>query len=131
MYCRYRHNNHPHLILRPIKEEQLLDQPIIYLFHDVLTDSEIEEIKSLASPRVCHTEIEYKIDGRCPLNEILILQLQRAVVRDLTTNTFKPADYRICKRYTKDIFIVVVVYINHRLYIIFELFFMKLLVIYE
>ena len=27
-------------------------------------------------------------------------QLQRAVVRDASTNTFKPADYRISKRYS-------------------------------
>ncbi|CAF0822451.1 unnamed protein product [Rotaria sp. Silwood1] len=74
LFCRYRHNNHPYLILQPIKEEQLLDQPAIYLFHDIISDSNIEEIKSLALPR-----------------------LQRAVVRDSTTNTFKPADYRICK----------------------------------
>ncbi|CAF4241633.1 unnamed protein product [Rotaria sp. Silwood2] len=74
LFCRYRHNNHPYLILKPIKEEQLLDQPAIYLFHDIMSDKHIEEIKSLALPR-----------------------LQRAVVRDSATDTFKPADYRICK----------------------------------
>ncbi|CAF1557002.1 unnamed protein product, partial [Adineta steineri] len=72
LFCRYRHNNHPSLILRPVKEEQLLDQPAIFLFHDVVSNSDVEEIKSLASPR-----------------------LQRAVVRDFVTDTFKPADYRI------------------------------------
>ncbi|CAF1051482.1 unnamed protein product [Adineta steineri] len=74
LFCRYRHNNHPSLILRPVKEEQLLDQPAIFLFHDVVSNSDVEEIKSLASPR-----------------------LQRAVVRDFVTDTFKPADYRISK----------------------------------
>ena len=52
LFCRYRHNNHPLLILRPVKEEQVLDQPAIYLFHDVVGDAEIDEIKSLASPKV-------------------------------------------------------------------------------
>ena len=28
-----------------------------------------------------------------------VFQLQRAVVRDFVTDTFKPADYRISKRY--------------------------------
>ncbi|UJR10274.1 hypothetical protein I4U23_014481 [Adineta vaga] len=74
LFCRYRHNNHPSLILRPVKEEQLLDQPAIFLFHDVVNHADIEEIKSLASPK-----------------------LQRAVVRDFATDTFKPADYRISK----------------------------------
>lgn len=50
--CRYRHNNHPYLILRPVKEEQVLDKPVVYLFHDVVNDREIAMIKSLALPRV-------------------------------------------------------------------------------
>ncbi len=53
LFCRYRHNNHPYLVLQPVKEEQVLDQPAIYLFHDVVRDSDVEEIKSLALPKVC------------------------------------------------------------------------------
>jgi hypothetical protein len=30
-----------------------LDEPAIFLFHDVVSDKDIEEIKALASPRVC------------------------------------------------------------------------------
>ncbi|CAF1520910.1 unnamed protein product, partial [Adineta steineri] len=41
LFCRYRHNNHPSLILRPVKEEQLLDQPAIFLFHDVVSNSDV------------------------------------------------------------------------------------------
>lgn len=52
LFCRYRHNNHPYLILRPIKEEQVLDSPVVFLYHDVVTDKEIDEIKALAMPRV-------------------------------------------------------------------------------
>ncbi|CAF4031981.1 unnamed protein product [Rotaria sp. Silwood2] len=37
LFCRYRHNNHPYLILGPVKEEQLLDEPAIFLFHDIVT----------------------------------------------------------------------------------------------
>ncbi|CAF1329145.1 unnamed protein product [Adineta ricciae] len=54
LFCRYRHNNHPLLILRPVKEEQVLDQPAIFLFHDVVSDAEIAEIKSLASPKIAN-----------------------------------------------------------------------------
>lgn len=74
LFCRYRHNNHPYLILRPIKEEQVLDKPVLYLYHDVVNDREINEIKALASPR-----------------------LQRATARNLETNKFEPATYRISK----------------------------------
>lgn len=53
LFCRYRHNNHPYLLLQPAKEEQVLDEPVVFLFHDILTDSDIAEIQSLALPRVC------------------------------------------------------------------------------
>ena len=53
LFCRYRHNHHPYLILQPVKEEQLLDQPAIFLFHDIISHADIEKIKSLASPKVC------------------------------------------------------------------------------
>ncbi|CAF3839777.1 unnamed protein product [Rotaria magnacalcarata] len=74
LFCRYRHNKHPYLIFRPVKEEQVLDEPGVFLFHDVVSDSDIEKIKALAAPR-----------------------LQRALIRNTATNTMTPADYRISK----------------------------------
>jgi prolyl 4-hydroxylase len=53
LFCRYRHNNHPYLVIQPVKEEQLLDHPAIFLYHDVVSNSDVEQIKSLASPKVC------------------------------------------------------------------------------
>jgi hypothetical protein len=44
--------------LQPAKEEQILDEPAIFLFHDVLNNKDIEEIKRLAVPRVCINERE-------------------------------------------------------------------------
>jgi prolyl 4-hydroxylase len=52
LLCRYRHNNHPYLLWRPIKEEQLFDEPPIFLYHDIISDKDIHQIKSLAMPRV-------------------------------------------------------------------------------
>ncbi|CAF3797737.1 unnamed protein product [Rotaria magnacalcarata] len=75
LFCRYRHNNHPYLILIPVKEEKVLDEPAVFLFHDVVSDSDIEKIKALAVPR-----------------------LQRALVRNPGTNTMTPTNYRISKR---------------------------------
>ncbi|CAF3338903.1 unnamed protein product [Rotaria socialis] len=74
LFCRYRHNNHPYLILRPVKEEQLFDEPTILLFHDVVSDTDIEKIKVLATP-----------------------QLRRSLIANATTNTGTPVDYRVSK----------------------------------
>ncbi|CAF4897299.1 unnamed protein product [Rotaria socialis] len=70
LFCRYRHNNHPYLLLRPVKEEQVLDEPAVFLFHDVVSDSDIEKVKALAIPR-----------------------LKRALVRDTATGGVKQADF--------------------------------------
>ncbi|CAF4699350.1 unnamed protein product [Rotaria socialis] len=46
LFCRYRHNNHPYLIFRPVKEEKVLDEPAVFLFYDVVSDSDIEKNQS-------------------------------------------------------------------------------------
>jgi hypothetical protein len=56
--CRYHHNNHPYLIIQPVKQEQLIDRPAIFLFHDVVSDSDINRIKQLAEPLVSNRERE-------------------------------------------------------------------------
>jgi aminopeptidase C len=38
--------------LRPVKEEQVFDEPIILLFHDVVSNTDIEKMKELAIPQV-------------------------------------------------------------------------------
>ena len=53
LFCRYRHNNHPYLILQPIKEEQVLDEPVVYVFHDIISNNDIQQIKELATSHVC------------------------------------------------------------------------------
>ncbi|CAF1032961.1 unnamed protein product, partial [Rotaria sordida] len=75
LVCRYRHNNHPYLLWMPIKEEQLFDKPEILLYHDIIRNADIDEIKSLATPR-----------------------LQRAVVVvNSESSKQAPVDYRISK----------------------------------
>ncbi|CAF3704453.1 unnamed protein product [Rotaria socialis] len=74
LFCRYRHNNHPYLILRPVREEQLLNDPAVYLYHDIISDKDIDEIKKLALPR-----------------------LRRAVVQNPKTAELEPANYRVSK----------------------------------
>ena len=54
LFCRYHNNNnHPWLIIGPVKQEQVHDNPAIYLIHDIISNSDMNEIKSLAAPKVC------------------------------------------------------------------------------
>lgn len=54
--CRYvRH--HPILYLQPAKEETVHHNPDIFLYHDVLSDKEMDTIKSLATPKVSTFQI--------------------------------------------------------------------------
>ena len=51
--CFMKDNNHPLLLLQPIKVEELKKDPYMVLFHDFFNDHEIENTKELAKPRVC------------------------------------------------------------------------------
>jgi prolyl 4-hydroxylase len=49
--CRYI-NYHPFLYIAPVKEEIVFDDPKMWLYHDVITDKQIETMKRLAFPKV-------------------------------------------------------------------------------
>ena len=51
LFCRYI-NYHPSLIIAPVKEEIIYDQPKIWVFHDVITNKQIGIMKKLAFPKV-------------------------------------------------------------------------------
>lgn len=68
----YYNRNRPTQVLRPVKVETLNSDPDLYLFHDVISESEIELIKKLAKP-----------------------QLKRAFVTNTDTGKEFKADYRI------------------------------------
>lgn len=72
--CRYVHNNVPFLRLMPLKEEEAHLSPRIVLYRDVMYDSEIDLIKSMAQPR-----------------------LRRATVQNYKTGELEVANYRISK----------------------------------
>lgn len=71
--CRYIHYN-PFLYISPVKEELMHIDPNIWMYHDVISDSQIEIMKKLATPR-----------------------LQRAIVRNPITGVMETADYRVSK----------------------------------
>lgn len=53
LFCRYQDGNrNPHLLLKPIKEEDEWDSPNIVRYLDFLSNEEIEKIKELAKPKV-------------------------------------------------------------------------------
>jgi hypothetical protein len=49
--CRYI-SYHPALKIAPVKEELMYDDPPIWLYHDVISESQIQIMKSLALPNV-------------------------------------------------------------------------------
>ena len=53
LFCRY-YDNHrnPMYLLSPVKQEDEWDRPYIVRYHDIISHSEIEKVKSLAKPRV-------------------------------------------------------------------------------
>ena len=50
--CRYVTNTVPYFFIQPIKMEEALMNPKIVIYHDVITDEEIDTLKKLSQPRV-------------------------------------------------------------------------------
>ena len=51
LFCYY-DNNRPEILLKPVKVEIINLHPSLYLFHDVVTDKEINHVIKLARPKV-------------------------------------------------------------------------------
>lgn len=72
--CRYSVGKSPYLLIGPMKEEEVFLQPRIVLYHDFLSDREVETVKRLATPR-----------------------FKRATVQNYKTGELETASYRISK----------------------------------
>jgi len=70
----YTNNNHPALVIAPLKLEQLAVVPELVRLYDFVTDAEIELIKELSTP-----------------------QLKRATVHNIKTGELEHAIYRVSK----------------------------------
>jgi len=70
--CRYVTNNVPYFFIQPIKMEEALLKPRIVVYHDVISDEEIETVKRLAQPRVRQIKI-FKIFTQMPVRRNNIL----------------------------------------------------------
>ncbi len=52
LYCNYAKSKSAFLRLQPVKQEVISLQPKIVIYHDIISDEEIETIKYLAKPKV-------------------------------------------------------------------------------
>ncbi|XP_034024242.1 prolyl 4-hydroxylase subunit alpha-3 [Thalassophryne amazonica] len=52
LFCDYFTNGSPGFLLMPVRREVLSRQPYVVLYHDFVTDTEAEELKRLAQPRL-------------------------------------------------------------------------------
>jgi prolyl 4-hydroxylase len=63
LHCRYvRH--HPMFYIRPLKEEIAYFNPRIVIIHDAISDSEIELVKELATPRLARATVQNSLTGK-------------------------------------------------------------------
>jgi len=52
LYCNYGVSKSAFLKLQPVKQEFISLNPRIVIFHDIISDEEIETIKNMAKPKV-------------------------------------------------------------------------------
>ena len=63
MMCRYNFGKHDFLRIGPLKEEEVFLSPRIVLFHNFLTNSEVDTIKSMAAPRFKRATVQNYLTG--------------------------------------------------------------------
>ncbi|KAI8044901.1 prolyl 4-hydroxylase subunit alpha-1 [Drosophila gunungcola] len=57
LHCRYNTTTSPFLILAPLKMEEISLEPYIVVYHDILPDKDIEQLKRLAEPKLKPTQV--------------------------------------------------------------------------
>ena len=57
MFCRYSSGHHPFLLIGPIKEEEVYLNPRIVVFHDLISECEINTIKEMTLPRFLRSQV--------------------------------------------------------------------------
>jgi len=74
LMCRYTTGRHLYLLIGPVKEEEVYLNPRIVIYHEMVSDREIDTIKELAIPR-----------------------FKRATVQNYKTGELETANYRVSK----------------------------------
>jgi len=60
LFCDFFTNNNPMLLLQPVKREVMSLRPRVVLYHDFITDKEVEDVKRLAQPGVSALNLQLK-----------------------------------------------------------------------
>ena len=58
-FCRYLHHSNPYLKMGPFKEEKLSTLPYAVIFQDILTEKEMEFLKTTSAPQLSRTRVSY------------------------------------------------------------------------
>jgi hypothetical protein len=64
--CQYR-RHHPIFYINPLREEVLNANPRIVVYHNAVTDKEIERVREMATPRVIVSFFKYFVNEFCNL----------------------------------------------------------------
>lgn len=97
LHCRYTSNNNSYLLLQPFKEEQLSLDPEILVYHDVISDKDMELFKELAVPLLARATVmnpksgaletaSYRVSKSAWLKDTFHPRIARAsqIIKDVT-----------------------------------------------
>ncbi|KAG8244327.1 Prolyl 4-hydroxylase, alpha polypeptide [Homalodisca vitripennis] len=87
--CRYVHYNKTTLRLRPFRAEELQLDPPVLLFHDLISDAEIEEIYRLSIPELHKSEVltedGFSYPSKRRTSETTVIESGESIVMDRVT----------------------------------------------
>ncbi|GIX81505.1 prolyl 4-hydroxylase subunit alpha-1 [Caerostris extrusa] len=58
LVCRLQSAGHPYLLLRPLRVEERGLNPLVLVYHDLLTDAQAEVLKHLAEPKLARSMVQ-------------------------------------------------------------------------
>ncbi|KAL3876586.1 hypothetical protein ACJMK2_034417 [Sinanodonta woodiana] len=93
LVCRYRDNKNPLLLLQPVKEEEVYLDPWLVIFHDVISDRELNVIKQLAVPKL----------GRATVHNVVTGKLETANYRISKSAWLRSEDHPVIERFNRRI----------------------------
>ena len=64
LLCCYLSGRYPYLTIGPVKEEEIFLDPLIVIFHNMVSDSELETVRSLAAPSIETGAVFYPVTYR-------------------------------------------------------------------
>ena len=59
--CWLDHRTHPYLLIQPVRVELVHSQPDIWMFHDVISLKELDDIKQTAQPHLARSQVTKRL----------------------------------------------------------------------